>query len=135
MSQQYQQIKIPQGQVYGEIPLDTGKFYFANEFPKIIYIDRNSHPNENPTLGIKFLPLGAKTATYPQVVLYFKTNTYHLEDYLYAKKDPKTWSTKFECHIKLIDILHLAYYCTKAYYEIPNYYNLQQRFTQRKNFV
>lgn len=95
--------RIPPGPIIARIPLESAKAYpmriwegLANS-PRIAYSDRNSH-HEDPTLNIKVLPEGAKTAQHPQIVL-FVNGAYHIENLGYLRSDPSKWTTWMEIHL------------------------------------
>ena len=91
--------RIPDGTIYGEIPLEAAKSFAINLWqgtglcPRIAYADLNTHRERN-TLSVKFLPDGAKTAPHPQIVFFVK-GPYHVEKWLGygAGSDPFQWST------------------------------------------
>jgi hypothetical protein len=95
--------RIPPGHVIAKIPLESAKAYPMRIWeglgnpPRIAYSDRNSH-GEDPTLNIKVLPEGAKTAQHPQVV-FFVDGPYHIESLGYLRSDPTRWTTWMEIHL------------------------------------
>jgi hypothetical protein len=96
--------RIPEGQVFGEIPLEAAKAYpiriwagVGSYNPRIAYADVNTH-NEKNTLSVKLLPDGGKTAPHPQIVL-FVNGPYHVEELGYTRSDPWKWTTWIELHL------------------------------------
>lgn len=95
--------RIPDGTVFGEVPLESCKAYPIRIWdgtgltPRIAYADQNTK-NEHNTLSVKLLPNGGKTAPHPQIVLYVN-GEYHTEQLVYANSNPFTWTTWFETHI------------------------------------
>jgi hypothetical protein len=98
-----QQKRIPNGTVYGEIPLEACKAYPIRIFegtgvaPRIAYADLNTHHERN-TLSVKLLPNGGKTAPHPQIV-FFVNGDYHVETIGYNVSDPFSWTTWIELHL------------------------------------
>jgi hypothetical protein len=100
-----QQKRIPEGIIFGEIPLEAAKTFDVQIWkgtgiypPRIGYADVNTHPWEKNTLTLKFLPNGAKTAPHPQVVGFVK-GPCHTEELSYNQSDPFDWSTRMEFHL------------------------------------
>ncbi|MCW4044238.1 MAG: hypothetical protein NWE94_01825 [Candidatus Bathyarchaeota archaeon] len=95
--------RIPNGTIYGEIPLEAAKAYPTRIFagtgipPRIAYADQNTHHERN-VLSVKLLPDGGKTAPHPQIVL-FVNGAYHVETLGYARSNAWDWTTWFEAHI------------------------------------
>jgi hypothetical protein len=98
-----QQKRIPNGTIFGEIPLEACKAYpiriwngtgFA---PRIAYADQNTHCERN-VLSVKFLPDGGKTAPHPQIV-FFVNGHYHVEQLGYTRSNAWNWTTWMEFHI------------------------------------
>ena len=98
-----QQKRIPNGTIYGEIPLEAAKSYPIRIWngtglpPRIAYADYDTHRERN-MLSVKLLPDGGKTAPHPQIVL-FVNGSYHVEEIGYSVSDPLAWTTWWECHI------------------------------------
>ena len=107
--------RIPNGTIFGEIPLEAAKSFAVKLWqgtglePRIAYADWNTHREAN-TLSIKLLPDGAKTAPHPQVV-FFVNGEYHVETLSYFKSNVWNWTTWAEMHLdarnlkKIIDAL------------------------------
>jgi hypothetical protein len=95
--------RIPEGTVYGEIPLEAAKAYPIRIFegisipPRIAYADLNTH-HEHNTLSVKLLPNGGKTAPHPQIV-FFVNGAYHVESLSYERSNPFQWTTWMEFHL------------------------------------
>ena len=95
--------RIPQGTIYGEIPLEAAKAYPIRVFegtglePRIAYADLNTHHERN-VLSVKLLPDGGKTAPHPQIV-FFVNGPYHVEQLGYNVSDPFAWTTWIEIHL------------------------------------
>lgn len=95
--------RIPEGHIFGEIPLEAAKAYPIRIFqglnvePRIAYADLNTHQEKN-TLSVKLIPAGGKTAPHPQIV-FFVNGPYHVETIGYSRTDPFTWSTWMEFHL------------------------------------
>jgi hypothetical protein len=110
--------RIPEGQIFGTIPLEAAKAYPTRIFnglpvkPRIAYADWNTHREQN-LLSIKFLPGGAKTAPHPQIV-FFVNGSYHVEQLGYMKTNPLTWSTWMEFHIEGNQLKHVIDAVIKA---------------------
>ncbi len=100
--------RIPNGKIYDEIPLEAAKSYAikiwegTGIWPRIAYADHNTHPDENPTITVKLLPDGGKTAPHPQIVFFAKSK-YHTEEISrnpdYRHSNPFEWTTMFEAHL------------------------------------
>jgi len=109
------QRRIPEGVVFGEIPLEACKAYpiriwqGLNQEPRIAYADFNTHQEQN-ILSVKLLPNGGKTAPHPQIV-FFVNGPYHVETLGYTRSNAWNWTTWFEMHLdirelsKIIDAL------------------------------
>lgn len=97
------QRRIPEGTIFGEIPLEACKSYPTriwkgfNVEPRIAYADYNTH-NEKNTLSIKLLPAGGKTAPHPQLV-FFVNGPYHVETLGYQRSNAWEWTTWMEFHL------------------------------------
>jgi hypothetical protein len=110
--------RIPEGTVYGEIPLEAAKAYPIRIFegtglaPRIAYADLNTHREHN-TLSVKLLPNGGKTAPHPQIV-FFVNGIYHVETIGYNVSDPFQWTTWMELHIDARELRHLIDAVIKA---------------------
>lgn len=95
--------RIPNGTVFGEIPLEACKAYPIRIFeglsitPRIAYADQNTHGERN-MLSVKLLPDGGKTAPHPQIV-FFVNGPYHVEELGYNVSNPFAWTTWVELHI------------------------------------
>lgn len=95
--------RIPEGHIFGEVPLEAAKAYPIRIFqglnidPRIAYADLNTHQEKN-TLSVKLIPAGGKTAPHPQIV-FFVNGPYHVETIGYSRTDPFTWSTWMEFHL------------------------------------
>jgi hypothetical protein len=100
--------RIPNGTIFGEIPLEAAKafptriFQGLNIEPRIAYADFNTHRERN-ILSVKLLPSGGKTAPHPQIV-FFVNGPYHVENLGYCKSNPLAWTTWFETHIDAINL-------------------------------
>ncbi len=98
-----QQRRIPEGTLYGEIPLEACKAYPIRIWngtglePRIAYADYNTHKECN-TLSVKLLPNGGKTAPHPQIV-FFVNGSYHVETLGYARSNAWNWTTWMEFHL------------------------------------
>jgi hypothetical protein len=98
-----QQKRIPNGTIYGEIPLEACKAYPIRIWngtglaPRIAYADLNTHQERN-ILSVKLLPDGGKTAPHPQIV-FFVNGPYHVEEIGYNVSDPFNWTTWMEFHL------------------------------------
>lgn len=103
--------RIPQGLIFGEIPLEAAKAYPTRIWhgtglpPRIAYADKNTK-GENNFLGVKLLHDGAKTAPHPQIVLYVN-GPYHTESLGYTRSNPWQWTTWIELHIDTRELNHL----------------------------
>ena len=107
--------RIPEGVIFGEVPLEACKAYPIHIFdgldvaPRIAYADRNTHKEDN-RLSVKLLPNGGKTAPHPQIV-FFINGPYHTELLGYNQSDPYAWTTWMELHLdareldKIVDAL------------------------------
>jgi hypothetical protein len=110
--------RIPEGTVYGEIPLEAAKAYPIRIFegtgvaPRIAYADLNTH-HEHNTLSVKLLPNGGKTAPHPQIV-FFINGAYHVETIGYNVSNPFQWTTWVELHIDARELRHLIDAVIKA---------------------
>lgn len=119
--------RIPNGTVFGEIPLEACKAYPIRIFeglgvaPRIAYADLNTHREHN-NLSVKLLPDGGKTAPHPQIV-FFVNGAYHVETLGYHVSNPFKWTTWMEFHLdarrlkRLIDAVikaEIALEATKA---------------------
>jgi len=97
------QRRIPQGQIFAEIPVEACKAYPIRTWqgtglePRIAYADFNTHQERN-TLSVKLLPLGGKTAPHPQIV-FFINGPYHVENLGYTRSNPWRWTTWMEFHL------------------------------------
>ncbi len=96
--------RIPEGTIFGEVPLEAAKAYpiriwsgVGSYNPRIAYADLNTHGEHN-TLTVKLLPDGGKTAPHPQLVL-FVNGPYHVEELGYTRSDPWKWTTWMELHL------------------------------------
>lgn len=95
--------RIPEGTIFGEIPLEACKAFPINLWrglniePKIAYADLNTH-NEQNTLSVKLLPGGGKTAPHPQIVCFIK-GPYHVESIGYNRSNVWDWTTWMEFHL------------------------------------
>lgn len=95
--------RIPNGTVFGEIPLEACKAYPIRIFqgtgvePRIAYADLNTHHERN-MLSVKLLPDGGKTAPHPQIV-FFVNGPYHVESLGYARSNAWNWTTWMEFHL------------------------------------
>jgi hypothetical protein len=98
-----QQKRIPDGTVFGEIPLEACKAYpiriwqGLNIEPRIAYADFNTHRERN-VLSVKLLPDGGKTAPHPQIV-FFVNGPYHVEQLGYTRSNVWNWTTWMEFHL------------------------------------
>jgi hypothetical protein len=114
--------RIPPGHVIARIPLESAKAYPMRiweglaESPRIAYSDRNSH-GEDPTLSVKVLPFGGKTAQHPQIV-FFVNGAYHIENLGYLRSDPQKWTTWMEIHLDARRLEELIHYLIQARQEI-----------------
>lgn len=104
--------RIPEGQIFGEIPLEAAKSYpiqiwagVGSYTPRIAYADLNTHHEQN-YLGVKLLPGGGKTAEHPQIV-FFVNGPYHVETLGYTRSDPWKWTTWMEFHLDVKYLKHL----------------------------
>ena len=107
--------RIPEGTIFGEIPLEACKAYPIRIWsgtglePRIAYADFNTHRERN-TLSVKLLPDGGKTAPHPQIV-FFVNGPYHVENLGYTRSNAWNWTTWWEAHMdarelkKIIDAL------------------------------
>ncbi len=106
-----QQKRIPNGTIYGEIPLEAAKAYPIRIWqgtgiaPRIAYADQNTHREHN-TLSVKLLPDGGKTAPHPQIV-FFVNGTYHVESLGYARSNAWDWTTWMELHLDACELKRL----------------------------
>jgi len=98
-----QQKRIPNGTIFGEIPLEACKAYPIRLWqgldvePRIAYADYNTHKERN-ILSVKLLPDGGKTAPHPQIV-FFINGPYHVETLGYARSNAWNWTTWMEFHL------------------------------------
>jgi hypothetical protein len=98
-----QQKRIPEGRIFGEIPLEACKAYPIRIWqglglePRIAYADLNTHKERN-MLSVKLLPDGGKTAPHPQIV-FFVNGSYHVETLGYARSNAWSWTTWMELHV------------------------------------
>ena len=113
-----QQKRIPNGQIFGEIPLEAAKafpiriFQGLNVEPRIAYADFNTHKERN-ILSVKLLPDGGKTAPHPQIV-FFVNGPYHIEKIGYANSNEWNWTTWFEMHLEARELKHVIDAVIKA---------------------
>jgi len=100
--------RIPEGIIFGEIPLEAAKAYPIRIFqgtgipPRIAYADLNTHRERN-VLSVKLLPDGGKTAPHPQIV-FFVNGPYHVETLGYERSDPFAWTTWMELHLDACEL-------------------------------
>lgn len=98
-----QQKRIPNGIIFGEIPLEACKAYpihiwqGLNQEPRIAYADFNTHQERN-VISVKLLPNGGKTAPHPQIV-FFINGPYHVETLGYTRSNAWNWTTWMEFHL------------------------------------
>lgn len=103
--------RIPNGTVFGEIPLEAAKAYPTRIWqdtglpPRIAYADLNTHHERN-TLSVKLLPDGAKTARHPQIAFYIN-GPYHTETLGYARSNAWDWTTWMEFHLDARELKRL----------------------------
>jgi hypothetical protein len=103
--------RIPEGTIFGEIPLEAAKSYAirlwqgTNIEPRIAYADYNTHRERN-ILSVKLLPNGGKTAPHPQIVFFVK-GPYHVETANYFHSNIWDWSTWQEYHLDAKELKHL----------------------------
>jgi len=96
-------MRIPESQLYAQIPVESCKAYpirlfdDLNMVPRIAYADLNTHGEQNELL-VKLLPRGGKTASHSQLALFIR-GPYHVETLGYVKSNPATWTTWMECMI------------------------------------
>jgi hypothetical protein len=113
-----QQKRIPEGTVFGEIPLEAAKAYpiriwqGLNLEPRIAYADFNTHRERN-MLSVKLLPDGGKTAPHPQIV-FFVNGPYHVEQLGYTRSNPFSWTTWMELHLDARELKQLIDAVIKA---------------------
>lgn len=113
-----QQKRIPQGIIFGEIPLEACKAYPTRIWngtglePRIAYADFNTHRERN-ILSVKLLPDGGKTAPHPQIV-FFINGPYHVENLGYSRTDPLSWTTWMEFHLDARELKHVIDAVIKA---------------------
>jgi hypothetical protein len=113
-----QQKRIPEGTIYGEIPLEAAKAYplklwtGTGLYPRIAYADFNTHHEKN-ILSVKLLPDGGKTAPHPQIVFFVK-GPYHVETLSYFKSNVWDWTTWQEYHLDARQLKHLIDAVIKA---------------------
>lgn len=106
-----QQKRIPNGTIFGEIPLEAAKSYPIKIWqgldvePRIAYADLNTH-NEKNILSVKLLPDGGKTAPHPQLV-FFVNGPYHVEQLGYVRSNPFLWTTWMEFHLDARELKRL----------------------------
>ena len=104
--------RIPEGTIYGEIPLEACKAYpiriwnGTNIEPRIAYADYNTHRERN-TLSVKLLPNGGKTAPHPQIV-FFVNGPYHVETLGYNRSDAWNWTTWMEFHLDIRELTKIV---------------------------
>jgi len=110
--------RIPNGTVFGEVPLEAAKAYPTRIWegtgiaPRIAYADQNTHREHN-TLNVKLLPDGGKTAPHPQVV-FFVNGPYHVESLGYARSNAWDWTTWMEFHLDARELKRLIDAAIKA---------------------
>jgi hypothetical protein len=95
--------RIPEGTIFGEIPLEACKAYpiriwsGTGQPPRIAYADFNTHKERN-MLSVKLLPDGGKTAPHPQIV-FFVNGPYPVEKLGSARSNAWNWTTWMEFHL------------------------------------
>ena len=110
--------RIPEGTIFGEIPLEACKAYPIRIWqglgiePRIAYADFNTHRERN-TLSVKLLPDGGKTAPHPQIV-FFVNGPYHVENLGYTRSNAWNWTTWLELHFDAKQLKHMIDALIKA---------------------